>query len=93
MAYAVEIYAHGSAQVSDERLAEAGAAIGTDAQPVRFLGSVALPGDELTFWLFDAPSREVVADLLERLGVVPERIVEAVASTFETSSGGDRRPR
>ena len=79
MAYAVEIYAGGSRQsVAEADIAAVGAALEAEGRSIAFIGLVAIPGDEVTFWLFDAGSREVVDELLARLGVVADRVVEAV---------------
>jgi hypothetical protein len=89
VAYAVELYAAPEGGLlADDQLAAAGAQLRAEGQPIQFLGSVAIPGDEMVFWLFDAPSREVVSELLRRVRVVPERIVEAVASAASPRPDG-----
>jgi hypothetical protein len=45
---------------------------------VRYLGTTVVRQDEMSFWLFEAPSTHAVADALERAGITCERIVEAV---------------
>ena len=88
MAYAVEIYAGADGQpVHETEIAAAGAALRAEGRMIDYLGSVAIPGDEMTFWLFDAGSRDVVDELLGRLGVVADRVVEAVASNLSQREG------
>ena len=83
MAYAAEIYAGAERRpVPEADVVAAGAALRAEGRAITFLGSVAIPGDEMTFWLFDTTSREVVDELLGRLGIVADRVVEAVASIF-----------
>jgi hypothetical protein len=88
MAFAVEIYAGTNGHpVPDDDIVAAGAALRAQGRVIDFLGSVAIPGDEMTFWLFDASSRDVVDELLGRLGVVADRVVEAVASNLGERGG------
>jgi Nickel responsive protein SCO4226-like len=56
-------------------------AAGRHATAVTYLGSVAVPADEMCFCAFAAPSREAVEALVERVGVPWLRIVDAVAAT------------
>lgn len=51
--------------------------------PVRFLGSVLVPGDEVALFEFRAGSCEVVADASTRAGIPFQRIVRAVRSPHE----------
>jgi hypothetical protein len=88
MAYAVEIYAGAIGQpIREAEIAAVGAALRAEGRAIDYLGSVAIPGDEMTFWLFDAGSRDVVDELLGRLGVVADRVVEAVASNLSQREG------
>ena len=45
---------------------------------VRYLGSMFVPGDEVVFCFFDAPSTEAVQAVAERGAIPFERIVESV---------------
>jgi len=49
---------------------------------VEFVAPMSIPGDETTFYLFEAQSAEVVAEVMRRAGMVAERVVEAVASEW-----------
>jgi hypothetical protein len=82
MSYAVEIYNPGSDGLAFDtaRLESAARARAAGGVAIRYLGSVALPGDEMVFHLFDAGSRDLVDDLLRGLGLVAERVVEAVTT-------------
>jgi hypothetical protein len=82
MAYAVEIYGSASRLGPDAiRLESAARDLAATGVPIRYIGSVALPRDEMVFYLFEAGSKDLVDDLLGRLGIVAERIVEAVATS------------
>ena len=51
--------------------------------PVRFLGSIAVPEDEMCFYLYDGPSADVVEEASRRAAIEFERVVEAVALGLE----------
>jgi hypothetical protein len=51
--------------------------------PVRFIGSMFLPADEICFYLFEAISAEAVGAACERAALRFERVVEAVDSRKE----------
>jgi muconolactone delta-isomerase len=90
--YAVEIYGSGARTIealADDRIESAARELDAEGVPIRYLGSMAIPGDEMVFCLFDADSRDLVDELLRRLGVVAERIVEAVASDFTDRGSHD----
>jgi len=46
--------------------------------PVRFLGAVAVPGEETCFWLYQAPTADAVRAAMTAAGLRPERITPAV---------------
>jgi hypothetical protein len=50
---------------------------------VRFDRSIHVPGDEICFYVFDAPSARVAANAARRAGLDPIRVVEAVSSGIE----------
>jgi len=58
------------------RAADDLAQAGNDVQYVR---AIFVPADELCLHLLDAASVEVAHDLVQRAGISPDRIVEAVA--------------
>jgi hypothetical protein len=85
VSFAVEVYRSGggpAGQAAENDLIGAAAALRQEGQPISYLGRVALPGDEMVFYLFDADSQESIRELLRRVGVRPERIVDAEATTF-----------
>lgn len=49
--------------------------------PVRFLGAIAVPGEETWFYLYQAPSADAVRAAMNRAGLRPERITPAVSIT------------
>ena len=53
------------------------------ATRVRFDRSIHVPDDEICFYVFDAPSARHAADVAERAGLDPIRIVEAISSGKE----------
>jgi hypothetical protein len=50
---------------------------------VRFDHSIHVPGDEICFYVFDAPSARVAAHAARRAGLDPIRVVEAVSSGMD----------
>lgn len=85
MSYLVETYrAERDSSAGAARQERAITAAVADVQAtgclVEFVASMAIPGDETTFYLFEAQSAEVVAEVMRRAGIVAERVVEAVAS-------------
>ena len=64
------------ARSAAEQLAQAGT-------PVRFERAIHIPGDELCFFVFDAPSGRDAALAAQRAGLDPFRVVEAVISEKE----------
>lgn len=65
------------------RLRAACAQLRDDGTPVRYLGSLFLPGEESCFCRFEAPSVEAAARLNELAGTPYARISEAVALEAE----------
>jgi len=46
--------------------------------PVRFLGAIAVPGEETCFGLYQAPTADAVRAAMAAAGLRPERITRAV---------------
>jgi hypothetical protein len=46
--------------------------------PVRFLGAIAVPGEEICFWLYQAPTAGAVRAAMTRAGLRCDRITPAV---------------
>lgn len=91
MTYLIESYWPPSAGRPDpDRLARAAEASGGSA--VRYLGTVTLPGDETVFWLFEAPSIEVLSAAAAEAGMTADRIVEATARDLGGRPGSDANP-
>jgi hypothetical protein len=51
---------------------------------IRFECSIHVPGDEICFFVFDAPTSLDAAHVAERAGLDPIRVVEAVSSGRES---------
>ena len=49
-----------------------------DGIDVQLLQPILLPAEESLFYLFEAPSRELVEEIVSRAGLPRERVVEAV---------------
>lgn len=91
MTYLIECYWPASAGRSDpERLARAAEASG--GRVVRYLGSVSVPGDETVFWLFEAPSIDILRAAVTAAGMTADRIVEAAAQDLGGRPGSDANP-
>ena len=60
------------------RLKEATAEMTGEGMPVRYLGSIYVPGDEVVFCLFSGQSAEIVTRANERAGVQFDRVVESI---------------
>lgn len=80
--YLVEVYRPGLRNVE---LAQAGrrARVAADALtrqgiPIRFLGSVSVPGDEMCLYLYEAASPSSVEAAARSAAIRVERVVEAV---------------
>lgn len=85
--YLVETYlARGQAheRAARERRARSVAAkLAHGPTRVRFDRSIHVPEDEICFYVFDAPSARDAAEVAQRAGLDPIRIVEAVSSGKE----------
>jgi hypothetical protein len=77
--FLVETYAPAAAGIADlgARARSARTTASPAGTPVRYLRSIFVPGDEMCFHLFDARSAEAVREAIERVGLSPDRIVEA----------------
>lgn len=85
--YLVETYlARGdvkSIAAREQRARSAARELTREGTSVGFEGSTHVPEDELCFFAFDAPSREVAALAAELAGLDALRVVEAVSSGKE----------
>ena len=62
-----------------------------ESRAVRYLHSIAIPGDETCLHLVEAASAEQVAEAFEHVGLEADRIVEAVG--LQPSPAVDNRRR
>lgn len=67
------------------RLDAAGTQLRADGTPVRYLGSLYLPGEESCFCRVEAPTADAARQLNELAGTPYARISEAVALSAEDS--------
>jgi hypothetical protein len=89
--YLVEAY---RANVQTEGLSEMGSRMRAAAEeltragmPVRFLGSISVPDDEMCFHLYEAASASLVAEACRRASIAYERVVEGVCFSSEARWG------
>lgn len=76
--YLIEAYVAGGDMADLQARARAAAeTMSNEGQPVRYLRSVLVRADETCFHLFEAGSRDTVAELAQRAELAYERIVEA----------------
>lgn len=76
--YLIEAYiAGGDIADLEGRTRAAAAALRSEGHEVCYLRSVVVRADETCFHLFEAPSKDVVAELARRAALSYERIVEA----------------
>jgi hypothetical protein len=80
--YLVEVYC---ANLRADELSGVGGRVRSAAEeltrqgaPVRFIGSISVPGDEMCFLIYEAPSASIAGEVSERALVPFERVVEAV---------------
>jgi hypothetical protein len=80
--YLVEVY---GGMLRREELPEASrrarvaaAELTRQGTPVRFLGSISVPEDEMCFYLYEGPSAAAVREASRRAAIQFERVVEAV---------------
>jgi hypothetical protein len=82
--YLVETYlARGSAGergARESRARRAAAELTREGTRVRFERSIHLPGDEICFFVLEAPSGRDAAHAAVRAGLDPFRVVEAISS-------------
>ncbi len=87
--YLVETYlARGQAEersVRERRARSAAEELTRGRARVRFDRSIHVPQDEICFYVFDAPSARDAAQVAQRAGLDPIRVVEAVSSKKEES--------
>jgi hypothetical protein len=76
--YLVEAYVAGG-DIADlqSRARAAAAAMSDEGHAISYLRSVLVPADETCFHLFDAASKDAVAEVARRAQLPYERIVEA----------------
>ena len=86
MSFAAEIYqprGRGDDVVpSDLDIKGVIAGLREEGAKVTYLGCVAIPGDDMAFYLFDAASRDPIEQALRRLNLTAERIVPAESTCF-----------
>lgn len=82
MLYTAKCYWPG---VTQSELQHAAAAAGHEAasfcgegKPIRYLGSLLFPADDLVLCIFDSPNRELVSDTAARAHIPWERLMETV---------------
>ena len=63
---------------ASERASELSAKLRIDGIDVRLVGSTMVPAEESLFCIFDAPSRDVVEEVVTRAGLPLERLSEVV---------------
>jgi hypothetical protein len=68
---------------ASSRAVEVVAQIRADGVEVRLVEATLVPQEESLFCLFEAPSREVVEDIVKRAGLPLERVVAAVDVGFK----------
>ena len=86
--YAVEVYWAGAAAPAgspDDALASAAAELRKEGAHVGYVGCMSLPAEELAFYLVEAESVAVVHELLRRVGMTPERILDARTTGFRAT--------
>ena len=85
--YLVETYiARGRAselEARERRARSAAEELTQGATRVSFDRSIHVPGDEICFYVFEAPSARQAAYAAERAGLDPIRVVEAISSGKE----------
>lgn len=64
----------------ERRARSAAAELTQGATRVRFDRSIHIPQDEISFYVFDAPSAREAALVAQRAGLDPIRVVEAISS-------------
>ena len=87
--YLVETFlargAAGERQTRERRARAAAEAMTREGTRVGFNGSTYVPGDEICFFTFAAPSEREAALVAQRAGLEPLRVVEAIPSGREES--------
>jgi hypothetical protein len=73
----------GALTARERRARSAAEKLTQEGTHTRFDGAIHVPGDEMCFFLFDAPSGRDAALVAHRAGLDPFRVVEAVSSTTE----------
>jgi hypothetical protein len=73
----------GERAARDRRARSAAEELTREKARVRFDHSIHVPGDEICFFVFDAPSSRDAALVAQRAGLDPLRIVEAVSAGKE----------
>jgi Protein of unknown function (DUF4242) len=78
--YLVEVYAPPPAELAEveARVRRAAAASPSGHVSARYLRSILVPGDQMCFHIFEAPSAEAVRKAAQLAGLAYARIVEAV---------------
>jgi hypothetical protein len=85
-------------QAADLRARRRVAQLHEEGFPLRYLGSLVVPGDEVVVFEFAAPSQEIVAQLCLEAELPVDRVVESVRlgkvgqTHGEAAGGGGRGP-
>jgi hypothetical protein len=91
--YLVEVYAgrerRDELPQANRRASVAAGELTRRGVPVRFLGAISVPTDEMCFYLFEAPSAAAVGEASRHAAIPFERVVEAVALGFGGSVAHD----
>jgi hypothetical protein len=77
--FLVETYTSAAADMAEirARVRSAATSASLEGSQVRYLRSIFVPADETSFHQFEAGSADDVRRAVERVGLTPERIVEA----------------
>ena len=70
------------------RVREAAQALTAEGAQVRYLRSTFVPSDELCLHVFEADSVDWVSEAIQRAGIEPDRVVEAVTLACNDAVGG-----
>jgi hypothetical protein len=72
---------------ADARASASAAATAGGSEPVRYLGSMLVPDDEVVFFFFAGPSSAAVEQVAQRAGIPFERVLESVRISDGSPAG------